>query len=400
MQMETGLKQDHQQLRGQLQSFVVHARENEFKMRRFHEQEMRLISTNSLSELIQIILHNYRTTFSLETVSLVLYDPDYEIQRILGDEVNDLTCENQLLFVTRRNRLLQMYGDTLATTLDYYDHARHAFLFNKTVPVLHSIALLPLIRYGELIGSLNLGSKSVERFTKDSATDFLQRLATIVAICLENATNHERLKRVGLTDSLTEINNRRFFDQRIGEEIARSIRAREPLSCLYLDIDHFKRINDQHGHQVGDQVLRETAGLIREQLRNSDVLGRYGGEEFAVLLPNTSSRSAMEIAERIRENIAVNRFKITGHSDTTGLRVTISIGVAELAANTVPTEIDTLCHRLLDSADAALFEAKHTGRNTVTLTTRNIGSPQKVSIDNPVSRSRSDLSDRSKEKPF
>lgn len=383
--MENSFKQNHQQLHGQLQSFVSHARENEFKMRRFHEQEMRLISTNSLSELINIILHNYRTTFSLEIVSLVLHDPEYEIQRILGDETNDLTSENRLLFVARRTRLLQMYGHTLVTTLSHYDHARHAFLFNNAIPDLQSIALLPLIRYGELIGSLNLGSKSLERFTKNSATDFLQRLATIVAICLENATNHERLKRVGLTDSLTEINNRRFFDQRIGEEIARSLRAREPISCLYLDIDHFKRINDQHGHQVGDQVLRETAGLIREQLRNSDVLGRYGGEEFAVLLPNTSSRSAMEIAERIREDIAVNRFEITTHPDTAGIQVTISIGVAELPANTVPTEIDTLCQRLLDNADSALFEAKHAGRNTVTLMTQEIGSPQKAFIDNPES---------------
>ena len=216
------------------------------------------------------------------------------------------------------------------------------------------------MRYGELIGSLNLGSNDPERFVAGSATDFLQRLATIVAICLENATNHERIKRIGLTDSLTGVNNRRFFDQRLGEEVARAQRSGEPLACLFLDIDHFKRINDRHGHRVGDRVLSEVAGMIREQLRSTDVLGRYGGEEFSALLVNARKEKALEIAERIRGVIEAKHFE---REDGGWLSVTISIGVSSLPATIEGN--GNIAEELVDRADQALYLAKNAGRNRV-----------------------------------
>lgn len=357
--------QDKDLLRSQLKIFLDQARENETKMHRFHAQEMRLIGTSSLSELIQIILFDYKKTFALELVSLFLYDPGYEIQRILGDEASDLMNNNFLIFSTDRNPLSDYYQGTEGPLLGPYDEARHGFLSNISKPKLKSIATLPLMRYGHLVGSLNLGSRSLSRFDDESATDFLQRLSTIFTICLENATIHDRLKKVGLTDSLTGINNRRFFDQRIGEEVARSVRSLEPIACLFLDIDHFKELNDTFGHPVGDKVLREVAALIRVQLRNSDVLGRYGGEEFAVLLPNTSGLSALEIAQRIRESIADNDFKLPDANQHGIANVSISIGVADQPANTIPTDSGTLVERLLERADTALYDAKRSGRNQV-----------------------------------
>jgi two-component system cell cycle response regulator len=363
--MEENEEQDKNLLRGQLKTFLDQARENETKMHRFHAQEMRLISTSSLSELVQIILFDYRKTFALEFVSLYLYDPGYEIQRILGDEANDLIDENLLVFNTDRDPLTDYYQDNEGPLLGPYDETRHGFLSNNSIPNLKSLATLPLIRHGQIVGSLNLGSRALSRFNDESATDFLQRLATIFTICLENATIHDRLKKVGLTDSLTGVNNRRFFDQRIGEEVARSVRSLEPIACLFLDIDHFKEFNDKYGHPVGDQVLREVAALIRVQLRNSDVLGRYGGEEFAVLLPNTSGLSALEIAQRIRENIADNDFTLPHASQNGGLNVSVSIGVADQPANTIPTDSGTLVERLLKRADIALYDAKRSGRDQV-----------------------------------
>jgi diguanylate cyclase (GGDEF)-like protein len=185
-----------------------------------------------------------------------------------------------------------------------------------------------------------------------------------VAICLENATNLERLKRVGLTDSLTGINNRRFFDQRLIEETARAQRTNEPLACLFMDVDHFKAVNDRHGHQLGDQVLREIAGLIREQLRASDVLGRYGGEEFSALLVNANSESAMEIAERIRSVIEKQSFSTP---EDQLMSVTISIGVATLSMESADIESEKLSEDLVERADQAVYQAKHNGRNLVVL---------------------------------
>ena len=349
--MESILSQDPQQLRGHLQSILEQARENEQKLQRFQEQEMRLISARTLSELIPSILDQYRRAFGLQTVSLVLYDPDYEIRRILREQTNLLEKERRLIFVNDQLDLHTYLGETPQPYLGAMLPERHQGLFYASNESLRSIAILPLMRQNGLIGSLNLGSHTAERFQEDSASDFLQRLANIVAICLENATNHERLKRVGLTDALTGVNNRRFFDQRLGEEVARSLRAQEPMSCLFMDLDHFKHINDQYGHQIGDQALRETASLIRDELRNSDVLGRYGGEAFAALLPNTSLASAMEIAERIRQRIASHTFYNNEHT----LTASISIGIAEMAANTVPIEIATLANDLLERADFALY---------------------------------------------
>ncbi len=359
------LAEEHQKLKQQLDTVISQARENEQKMQRFQAQELRLIGTRSLAALIQNVLYNYRTAFALDAVSLVLYDPQYEIHRILEEEGTRLAELSNLIFITERRLLNELYAGTLAPILGVFIAQTHSALFAKSIPKLRSVALLPLVRYGELIGSLNLGSINEQRFTEASATDFLERLATIVAICIENTTNHERLKRVGLTDSLTGVNNRRFFDQRIGEEIARALRTREPLSCLIMDIDHFKQINDRHGHQTGDQILRQTAALIRDQLRNSDVLARYGGEEFAAVLPNTNARSAFEIAERIRENIALYNFTLKENTQTQPIAVTISIGIAVMGAGTIPADIDPLMAALIKKADSALYDAKNSGRNCV-----------------------------------
>ena len=357
---------DAQRLQQQLESFLDQARENELKMRRFHEQELRLIGTRSLTELIKMILYNYRNEFGLAAVSLVLYDPQYEIQRILEEEGVRFEEHPALVFITNRDILDNLFGLSLQPTLGDFDPLKHQHLFTQARKTLQSVAVLPLVRYGELIGSFNLGSDSAQRFSKDSATDFLQRLSTIVAICLENAANHERLKRVGLTDSLTGINNRRFFDQRLTEEIARGQRAQEPIACLFLDVDYFKKVNDHYGHHVGDRVLRQVANLIREQLRNCDVLGRYGGEEFAALLDNTGPGAALEIAQRIRQSVEQHEFLLPDDAQPP-LHVTISIGVATLDSVRGDTNALKLGQTLLEQADQALYRAKEAGRNRVML---------------------------------
>ncbi len=362
--MSDDLYHENQLLRRKLRAFLSQARENEQKQRRFHEQELRLISTPSLNELVQRLLFNYRTAFRLDVVSLVLHDPEYEIQRILEEEGVRLDELEQLRFQHDLDALDNLFGVSAEPRLGKYRVRENRFLFADATTGLRSVALLPLVRYGSLIGSLNLGSVQEGRYREGAATDFLQRLATVVAICVENATNHERLKRVGLTDSLTGVNNRRFFDQRLLEEVGRARRSREPLACLFLDVDHFKRVNDQYGHQTGDQVLRVVAGLIRDQLRASDVLGRYGGEEFAALLVNAPAPAALEIAERIRAVIADYPFKtLEGES----LAATISIGVASLAQDDGETELEPLANELVERADQAVYCAKNQGRNRVVL---------------------------------
>lgn len=362
--MSDDLYRENQILRRKLRAFLAQARENEQKMRRFHEQELRLIGTASLSELIQRVLFSYRTAFKLDVVSLVLLDPEYEIQRILGEEGVPLADMEQLLFQSDADIFDNLFGPSSEPLLGPFRPQEQGFLFAGDTPEPRSVALLPLVRYGEMTGCLCLGSQEPTRYVAGSATDFLQRLATIVAICMENAANHERLKRVGLTDSLTGVNNRRFFDQRLKEEVGRALRTNKPLSCLFLDVDHFKSVNDRFGHQVGDRVLWEVAGLIREQLRAEDVLGRYGGEEFSALLVNAEETPALEIAERIRSAIARHEFDT---DNTESLSVTISIGVAMLSAFGGESDLETVSVNLVDHADQAVYLAKRQGRDQVVL---------------------------------
>ncbi len=361
--MARNTRTENQLLRRKLEDFMAQARQNERKLRRFQSLELHLIGLHSLYDLIKAILYPDYAIFKWDMVTLVLLDPEYEIQRILEEAHIDLEQHPTLMFASEPAELETLYPHSLFPTLSAYRPRKHARLFVPGSPRPASVALLPLVRHGRLIGSLNIGSRTDTRFIKGVRTDFFEHLGGVVAICLENAVNHERLKRQGLTDTLTAVNNRRFFDQRLGEEVAHAIREQQPLSCLLLDIDHFKQINDRYGHQMGDRVLMEVASLIRAQMRGNDVLARYGGEEFAALLSQTCNAAAREVAERIRGSIAARSFGL--ERDAPGFGVTISIGIATLDPASLDQTHPVSGEFLVGQADKALYDAKAGGRNRV-----------------------------------
>ncbi|MHB0986618.1 MAG: GGDEF domain-containing protein [Sulfuricella sp.] len=359
--MTSGLLDENQVLRQRLESLLAQARQNEQVMLRFQDAELRMLSASGFKELIQYILQELKQGFDLDVVTLALIDTEYDVRRMmidLGIPSTDFPC---LFFLDSPSKFLRICGSSLTPVLGQYNAASRAPFFPRdAMPA--SIAILPMVRQKKLIGSLNLGSANGARFKPGLATDFIGRLAAIAAICLENVTNNERIKHIGLTDPLTGVHNRRYFDQRLQEEVSRAQRQGFPLSCLFLDVDHFKRVNDQYGHQTGDSVLHEVAWRIRDQLRSIDVLGRYGGEEFAVLLVQTDLDSALVIAERIRHSIASQRFKVEGEAT---LAVTLSVGVATLRDCDRARNTETHAQQLVAQADQALYGAKHGGRNRV-----------------------------------
>ena len=178
-------------------------------------------------------------------------------------------------------------------------------------------------------------------------------LLTVTAVALETA----RLFQMAVRDSLTGLYVRRYFDHRLAEEEARLRRYGGVVSLLMADVDHFKRINDTHGHQQGDVVLREVARLMRQAVRKEvDVVCRYGGEEFVVLLPHTPLSGAQVVAERIRRQVEQHRFS----GGKGPLQITISLGVAAMDDTTLISGED-----LVRRADQALYRAKDSGRNRV-----------------------------------
>jgi diguanylate cyclase (GGDEF)-like protein len=182
----------------------------------------------------------------------------------------------------------------------------------------------------------------------------------LVAVQRELSRKNEELQRMyvevqrlAVTDPLTGAFNRRGFFELAGRELDRASRFQHPLSAIMLDIDRFKRVNDTHGHAVGDQVLAATAARLRAELRKIDILGRYGGEEFAIILPETAGENAREVGERLRRSVEQSTIAY----GATRLGVTISLGIVSLGTERLTVE------ELLARADQALYAAKQSGRN-------------------------------------
>ncbi len=352
----------HEGLRGRLAALTEEARRNAEAWQRAQRREMALLEADTLGALLERLTEGLRDSYRLSSVTLVLADPEHEVRHLLmvqGERAADYPA---VLFVDSAHALAPQLGATRRPSLGPYRRSDHALLF-PAEPEIGSVAVLPLIRQDRLIGCLNMGSSDGDRFTDEHATDFLHHLGVIAAFCLENAVNRARLIRSGFTDVLTGWHNRRYLQTRLREELARCRREQSMLTCLMIDVDHFKKINDQYGHLAGDEVLRQVAHCIEAQVRTSDVAARYGGEEFVILLPSTTAESGRVLAERIREAVAAEPFEIDRLEGP--LPITVSIGLAEHRSAATDEDLKVAGDRLIALADLALYEAKAHGRNSV-----------------------------------
>jgi diguanylate cyclase (GGDEF)-like protein len=195
---------------------------------------------------------------------------------------------------------------------------------------------------------------SNEIFTENDKK-ILLLFAQQAAIAIHNANLYSEVENLTKIDPLTGAYNRRGLNEIFQRELARAQRSKQPLAMLMIDIDYFKFVNDQYGHPIGDQILRILSKELEQNLRESDVLCRYGGEEFAILLPETNIQTAKIISERMRINVDNKSFEFPGMV----INITISIGVACMPGNVAKLET------LLKRADEAMYKAKRSGRNMV-----------------------------------
>ena len=249
-------------------------------------------------------------------------------------------------------------GTLMEMSVSDHEHKYFSNLLGYSVPVMPveaevaSALMLPLQYEDDVLGVLVLASKEVDMF-RPRQVDSLRVIADQAAISLKNALFHAEIKARALTDGLTGLCNHKHFRSVLAKEVQRYKDGMNHLALLLVDVDHFKRVNDTHGHQAGDEVLRGVAEVLRSTIREGDLPARYGGEEFVVLMAGADQAEALRGAERIRETMAASSFP----ARTGPIVVTVSIGLASCTMEIKdPSE-------LVERADQALYQAKAQGRN-------------------------------------
>ena len=252
--------------------------------------------------------------------------------------------------------ILEMFFTTSQRLINYdslvFSHAGQNIDISLGVHKKHSVKY-NLSYQGEHLGDIIFTREST--FSENELGDFESIIASLI-LPVRNGLLYTAALQSALQDPLTGAGNRFAMQQTLERDIATAQRHQQPLSVLMIDIDYFKRINDNYGHSAGDEVLIEVAKTIQKQLRSTDALFRYGGEEFLAVLPNTCSQGATLVAERLRESLEALLIDYEGHT----IALTASIGCATLIAQ------ESL-HNLLQRSDIALYAAKHLGRNQVQL---------------------------------
>jgi diguanylate cyclase (GGDEF)-like protein len=213
-------------------------------------------------------------------------------------------------------------------------------------------AAVPVIFHERVMGVLMVTSDDPRRAWQENEIMLMRTVADQVAVAVNHARLFQQTQQQALTDALTNCFNRRFFEIQLERDLHLATRMRQPVSLIMLDIDHFKRVNDTHGHDAGDAALRQIASALREEVRGVDTAARYGGEEFAIILPQANLEGALVVAERLR--VRIEREEMPGVGS-----VTASLGVASFPVHASSRDL------LVTTADRALYQAKRSGRNRV-----------------------------------
>ena len=310
------------------------------------------ISLLSLEEISVVLVNRLPKILSIHYFTLFLYDQDKRKLNLMCH--NHPEIEDHFSLPLSGSSVMEAAILSGKYVLEqnfinsrYYRGADNS-LFKKGFFV-----TIPLMIQNEKVGVLNINDGEQDSFNV-SDLDFILNLSEFISMSISNAVLYEQAKKLAVTDGLTGISNRPNMDKALSSEFERSVRYDAPLSVVLLDVDHFKSVNDNYGHQKGDEILVAIASLLKKACRANDIAARYGGEEFLMILPQSSAQGAFKIAERVREEM----MKMSFIGKESNFSVTTSCGVAEL-----DRDFMTNTDQLVAVADQALYEAKNGGRN-------------------------------------
>lgn len=281
------------------------------------------------------------------------YETSYIIP-IIGEMIDKFVSDH-LIYIFLRNKLI---WPSACNDEKIFELIK--CLNNKSEYILtpdKKIGVFPLISEGKLLGSIV--TKSTDNVLSEKEINYLEQLTNQAATTISRANVYAEILKHATLDALTGFNNRRQLEERIKQEVSSAKRQKRDLCAIMTDIDFFKSVNDTYGHATGDLVLKTVSRVIKLQLRDYDIAGRYGGEEFSIILPYTRILEAKMVAERLRkavENTKIDISKVNNETNDKNISVTISLGIAEY-------ENGDDEHTILQKADKALYKAKEGGRN-------------------------------------
>jgi diguanylate cyclase (GGDEF)-like protein len=320
---------------------------------------MTLNSTLKLDDILDSILGNIGKLVKYDAAMVLLVE---------GDAVRNIRYRNNPLNATSLRPLGDLQANLLNVPIlntiirtrkpqlipDIQKDIRWQSVAIPDMKQIHSLVCVPIESHGIVIGVINILSTTPDFFTP-LHTERITVFASQAAVAMENAQLYEKAKLLSVTDPLTELFNMRYFHDFASLEFERVRRYSRTLSVAMVDIDHFKVINDTHGHGIGDLVLREISARIKNSIRTVDVVARYGGDEFIILMPETALNEARQVAERVWRAVAESAIEKAGDP----VSVTLSIGIAEMKKG-----INSL-DELIKCADQSLYKAKSSGTNRI-----------------------------------
>lgn len=338
------------ELRGiaDLESVLERIRENERIARKFFEIEVSILSILDFKDLFERLLSEIREKFGIPCVWISLVD-----RSEISDLIQVLAASKDLkerLNVIDRRAFLDLIGNRTTPLLVNGDLRPYYPLLPKgQLNFIRSLAVSPISLHGEIIGSLNQADLSPLRYRPGMDTQLLEQLAVKVSICLSNVIAHERLKWLAVRDPLTGLLNRRIMESVLKREFKRAQRYKSPLSLAFLDLDDFKIINDRYGHECGDALLQYVSGELTEVTRDSDVVARYGGDEFVIILPGIPAEEAHKLLQRLQQHFREKPMRFKDEL----VPIPISFGIASTTDREVASP-----ESLLRVADAMLYAIK------------------------------------------
>lgn len=325
------------------------------------EMSYELHSVLELDKLVNIALFALISHLGSKSAALLMATSPLDSKIVPLDSKGLLESDASAISIDRFDPVYKYFKETDRPELIERLLKGHPDMEKNLAPMVDAgVELIAPVHHGEhLDGFVLLGKRLKNQEYTDSEIDVLKMFISMLAVAISNASMYEKIKELSYTDGMTQLHNYRYFEKRLSEELARCKRNKIPLSMIILDVDNFKNYNDTLGHQAGDEALRILGNVLKETARNVDIVCRYGGEEFATILPNIDEEGAAIFGERVRS--AVEKQAFPKEEIQPKGKVTVSVGVSSF-----PRDADEISD-LIYKADLSLYHAKHTGRNKVVL---------------------------------